>query len=205
MTSWSQGGLGVAAVVTDLLRRDVGAGPHREPELLLEQVGKGVVPRQPEIEKHRFAAVAEHHVARFEIQVDDVLGVQRVKRGGDPRADASDLVRGERRLPEPLAQRLALQELHHDVRLLRKVPGGDEAGDVRPGKRRKDHLLDLEADDRRGVVEVGYERDLHRHRFARGLRFPADAPDPGHAALVQSLLEEKAVDDRARGESRGHA
>ena len=114
-----------AGVVPDpqhLLRRDVGCRSHRDPELLGQKVREPVVAGEAEIDQHRLAAVAEHHVARLEIEVDDVLPVQRVQREGDLRADPRHLLRIQRRPLQTGPERVAVDLLHHDVRLGRSRP-----------------------------------------------------------------------------------
>jgi hypothetical protein len=60
------------------------------------------VARQAEVDQHRLAVVAQDHVARLEIEMDDVLAVQVVQRKGDPGADTCDLLGRQRRLVEQL-------------------------------------------------------------------------------------------------------
>jgi hypothetical protein len=112
----------VVADEADLLGRHVGRGPHRQLELLLEQVGKQVVPRQAEVDQHRpspslpSGSRRSMTVARLDVEVDDALPVQVVQRRRDPGAELRDLVDGQRRGVEALAQRAALDPLHDDVR-----------------------------------------------------------------------------------------
>ncbi len=179
-----------------LLRRDVGRRSHRQPELLGEKIGKPVVAREAEIDEHRLAALAEHHVARLEVEVDDVLAVQRVKREGDLRADPCHLLGVQRRPVQPGPERVATDVLHDDVRLRREVARGDEQRNVRTLEDGQDHLLHLEADDRRGIVPLAGARGIFITRG--GCPGAGDAPERGHAPPVEPLLEGVAVDHRAR-------
>ena len=119
--------------VQHLLRRDVRAGSHRQPELLRQKVRKPVVPRDAEIDQHRLTCFAEKNIARLQVKVDDVLAVEFVQSGGDFRADAGDFLNGQWRVVEPGAQRRARDMLHDDIRLYRKFAGSDEFRDVLSG------------------------------------------------------------------------
>jgi hypothetical protein len=152
----------VGAVVQHLLRGDVRSGAHGQAELLGQQVGQPIVARQAKIDQHGVAVGPEHDVARLDVVMDDVLLVQIVQGLGDARADARDLVHGQRQLLEAGAQRLPLQQFHDDVGLRLESAAGDPARHVRAVQHRQDHLLDLEADDGRRIV--AQQRDLHHRR-----------------------------------------
>ena len=81
-------------------------------------------------------AVAQHDVARLDVEVDDVLAVEVVQRRGDLGPDLRDADGRQRRLVHEGQQGAALDQLHHDVGLLGEVRGGDEARHVRPGEAR---------------------------------------------------------------------
>jgi hypothetical protein len=121
----------IAANAPDLLGRDVGPRPHRQPELLGEQVGHRLVARKTVVDQNRFPRFAEHHVAGFDVEVGHALAVEVVERGGDLCADGGDLVEGERSLVQTGSERLASDQLHDEVRLRRPVARGDEARNVR--------------------------------------------------------------------------
>ena len=127
----------------------------------------------------------------------DVLPVQVVQRRCDAGADLGDFVQGQRRLVGARGQAGGLDALHHDVGLVREVAARDVARHVWSAQGRQDHLLDLEADDRRRVLAGPQARDLHQQR-------PAIERRARHAAtgrpcrLVRAGLELKAVDHVAR-------
>ena len=70
---------GSLRILQHLLGRNVRRRSHREPELLGQQIREPVVAGQAEVDQHRVAGVAKHHVARLEVEVDDVLAVERVE------------------------------------------------------------------------------------------------------------------------------
>ena len=200
----------VVAHELHLLGRDVRPGAHRQLELLLEQVGQAVMARQAEVDEHRVAALpvgaaSKEDVAGLHVEVHDVLAVQLVQRDGDPPADVDHLVDRQRRRIEPLAQRGPGDALHHEIRLAAAVAARDELRHVRPRQRGQDHLLDLEADDARRVVAAQHARHLHDEGQAVVLVAvdAGHAPQGGHAALVQPLLEAKAMDHAALDEAGG--
>jgi hypothetical protein len=194
-----------ARIVADelhLLGRHVGPGSHRQRELFLEQVGQVLVARQAVVHQHGRTVGAEHDVAGLDVQVHHMLSMQVVQRGGHADADLHHLVERQRRLGQARAQRVAGDVLHHDERLAREVAARHVARHVLAGERRHDHLLDFVADDRGRILAALDARHLHdqrrlvgdRRRAAFGVD-TADAPHAGHAALVQALLEQEAVDD----------
>ena len=185
----------IAAHAQHLLGRDVGAGAHGQVELLGQQVGQLRVVGEAEVDQHGGAVGAEQHVARLHVEVDDVLRVQRLQRQRHARADVRDFFRRQRRLRQARAQRLARHALHHQVRLRAEVTGGDEARHMRAGEARQDHLLHLETDDGGRIVVGAQARDLHDQR--QGMLGVAHAPQRGHAAAVQRLLQAETVNDRA--------
>jgi hypothetical protein len=70
---------GVAAHELHLLGRHVGAGAHRQRELLVQQVGQVVVAREAEVHQHGGAVRAEEDVAGLDVQVHHMLAVQFVQ------------------------------------------------------------------------------------------------------------------------------
>ena len=77
----------IVADAEQLFGRDVGRGAERHAEFFLHQIGQLIMMRQAVIEQHGFARRAEHDVARLDIEMDDVLAMQIVQRGGDFHAD----------------------------------------------------------------------------------------------------------------------
>ena len=188
----------LAAQELHLLGRHVGHGAHRQVELLVEQIGQVVMAAQAVVDQHRLAARTEQDVARLDVEMDDVLAVQVVQRRGHPRADRGDLVDRQRRRIQLRAQRVAGDVLHDDVGPGREVALGDEARHMHAAQHRQDHHLDLEADDGGRILAALDARHLHQHRQPMiRMRHP---PQAGHAALVQPLLEQEAVDQVAHAE-----
>mmetsp|Transcript_10601 Transcript_10601/g.43296 ORF Transcript_10601/g.43296 Transcript_10601/m.43296 type:complete len:454 (-) Transcript_10601:1354-2715(-) len=184
----------VIAHELDLLRAHIGPGAHRQRELLLQQIGQLLMAAQAEIDQHRGAIRAEHDVAGLDVEVNDMLAVQRRQRRGDAGANVGDLLDGQGRVVQPRAQRVARNALHHDEGLARPVAAGHEAGHMRPAELGHQHLLDLEADDGGGVFAALDARHLHQQLGAAVAAVrTADAPEVGHAALVQLLFEPEAV------------
>ena len=192
----------VAPDANDLLGCQIHPVADRRAEFLLEQIRIVAVTGQPEVDQHGLAAGAKHDVTRLDVEVNDVLDVDVVERGGDSRPDRRQLAGVERRVVQSRAERRPGDELHHDVGLDRPIPGGEESRDVETGKGRQDHLLDLEADERRRIRAVAEGGDLHDER-RRDVR-PGHAPDLRHVALVDLLLETEAVDDAAGSTRLGH-
>ena len=87
---------------------------------------EGVRPGDAEVDQHGPAVGGEQDVAGLEVAVHDPGLVGHLQRLGDLGDDRHDLVGGQPwALPQPAAQRLALDELHGDVRRGRTVtPAG---------------------------------------------------------------------------------
>lgn len=185
----------VAAVAANLLWRDVCASPDRASELFSDEVRKLIAVCKAEIDQDRLVGAAtEDHVARFQIEVDDVLPMDVVERGRNLHTDGGDLVGRQRRLVETALERRPGDELHHDKGIA-EIAGRDEAWHVRAGEPRQDHALDFEADDGDRILAWADQRDLHHHRdCVVGM---ADTPEARHAARIDRFLEAEAADDRA--------
>src|SRR5580704_12675122 len=66
----------VVANAEQLLRRDIDAGADRACELLAGKIGQIEMAGEAEIEQHHFAvAVADHDIARLEIEMNDALAM----------------------------------------------------------------------------------------------------------------------------------
>ncbi len=186
------------------------SGPHevgRPHELAglgaLAERGLHRVLGDPEVEDldDLFVVAAGHEdVRRLEIAVDEPGLVRPPQAARDLREDR----RGDReREPalalEALAHVLALEELHHDVRVVVLHPVVVDLDDVRALQARRCLGLALEAlppHRQRGVGGI-HELDRHQRVELRVLRGPQGA----HPADRQTLLEAiPACDDGARGD-----
>ena len=129
-----------------------------------------------EIEDLR-AASGDHHVAGFQVAMNDAVRVGGGKRAGDLDRKPQRVVDGARTLPEHLRQGLSLDELHH------QEVGADvvERADVRVIERRDRSRFALEA-----LVEP-LPSDLDRDGAAEP-RVPG-AKHLAHAAAPQRRLE----------------
>ena len=151
---------------------------------------------------HVVAAVLvgeDHDVLGLEIAVDDAERVGAIERA---RSSAEELHRLGARQPELAAQaaieRLAFDELHHEVRLalfghaevedLHRVPRLEARGDLRLGE---EALARRRVRSDRAVEQL--DRDV---RFQRQV---LRAPHLAHAALPEEFLELVAPTQEARG------
>jgi hypothetical protein len=122
------------------------------------------------------------------------------ERGGDFQADVDDFRIGQRQLGETLQQRFSRDSFHDDIGLYAEIAHGDKFWNVAAGQARQDHLLHLETDERRRVCAFRDEGDFHQHGHGRARA--RNAPKRGHSALMNALLDPKAVDRRTRFERR---
>jgi hypothetical protein len=127
------------------------------------------------------ALARDHHVARLQVAVDQPLGVDRPQPLGDFLAVPDDVVERARTLPDDLAQRAALEVLHHEEQVpvvLHDVEHRRDVGVVDPardldlaqepparglvrGEPRRERL------DRDRAVEVAVLRPIHLPHAAR--------------------------------------
>src|SRR5262249_41849369 len=117
---------------------------------------------EAEVEDLHASLRVDDQVAGLQVAMDDPLRVRRLERIGDLDADVEQLVELEAALLGVLRERLALEELHDDVRtalvLLDRVDRAD-AGMV---QRRRRARLALEAVERRGIGEALLGEELER-------------------------------------------
>ncbi len=124
-----------------------------------------------------------------------MLPVNIGKRGRDLPADLRHLLVRQRQVRKTLQKRFARQPLHDDVGVDCEISRRNELRDVKAFDPRHDHLLHLEADDRRRVLSFAENRHLHEKRHIdAGL---LDAPKPRHSAPVDQPLHHKAVENVA--------
>jgi hypothetical protein len=128
-------------------------------------------------------------VGRLEVAVDDAALVRLLEAGRDLQRDPKRLVEREPAALDPLLQRLALDQFHHQEvnrrsRLgMRRLLDGMDAGDVGMVQRRQHLRLAGEAGHPRGIVGEGLRQQLQRD-VAAELRVPG-AVDRAHAALAE--------------------
>src|SRR5262249_8882683 len=120
-----------------------------------------------EVENLDDAVTSQHHVLRLDVAVHDPGLVRGGERGGDLRRDVEGGGRREPVAIQPLAQRLAVNELRDDVAAstrLADLPNPENREDVRMVERGGGARLLLEAAHASGVPgELGgqqLERDL---------------------------------------------
>ncbi len=181
---------------------DVGAGVHRVAAQLLgrhiahgaeEGAGGGVAGErggfvlvgglgfedlgETEVEDLDPVVGGEEDVVGLEIAVDDVSAVGGGEAVGDPQAPGDGGDRRRRAVPEDPAERLALEELGHDIGLIvvdADVMDGEEVGVVEGGGGAG---LTLEA-----LPPIGAVRDLRRQHLDRHLTVELGVPRPPHLA-----------------------
>ena len=150
---------------------------------------------------HRAGAV-DHDVRRLHVAMDDVVLVAEVQRGADVGHHLDDPLLAHRPLRlDDLAQRVAVDVLHHDVGQrpevalhLAGVVDRDDRGVVERGG-----VLGLAAEPQlelRVPGEVGAQH-LHGHVPAEALVHPA--VHLGHAAVAERVAQLVAVGEQTRG------
>ncbi len=109
--------------------------PRRSSVRGLESAG-GCEFRQAEIKDFDQSAFCDEDVRRLDIAVNDSLGVRRFQRIRNLKANANDLVRGQRFAMHHHAQRLPFQQLHADIMPALVLPNFINRADVRMIQRR---------------------------------------------------------------------
>jgi hypothetical protein len=96
--------------------------------------------REPEVEDLCLPARRHEDVRGFQVPVDDALRVSGLERVGDLHPERHDRVDVERPASQPIPERLAVEQLHHDkmarLRLLDPVDGADVGMIQRRGRPR---------------------------------------------------------------------
>ena len=175
----------------ELLRAEVGRGPHERPGLG-QALALALLPREAEVQQHRLPLLGHHDVVGLDVPVDEPLLVGHVQRTGrllDEQQNAVQVLplpaggrlrlgrpllqrrqrhdaRGSPALPaqpDPLRERLPLQEAHRHVGGPVRFPRLVHRADVRVVELARQRRLALEAKDQ---VPAGGEvggKDLQRH------------------------------------------
>ena len=184
-------GAGVHRLAAHLLGGHVAHGAHHPARLGREGHrrdvaplgGDGVHARQPEVEHLHLARAEQEHVLGLEVAVDDALLVRGGEAARDLERDLDRLAGRQRPVLQPLAERLALQQLHRRVDgalLAAEVVDGEDVRVREGGDRLR---LALEAPERVGILGEVPRQDLDRH-LALELRV-ARAEDDAHPALAE--------------------
>ena len=170
-----------------LLRRGVVRGAHRDlrdRHLLGPGVGQ---PRQSEVGHLHLAGRVDHHVAGFDVPMDDPILVRVGKRGTHLPDDGKRLVRIEAHAVDDLVEVLPLHVVHDDEEVagggLAEIVDGDDIRVVQP---RHDPRLALEI-----VRKAAVPADLERQQFDRDEAVERNLPrqiDCAHAAAADELL-----------------
>ncbi len=114
----------------------------------------GARARDAEIGDER-VTVGEHHVLGLDIAMNDALRMRIAQRVGDFERDPNRVLHGQLLLPvQPVAHGLAVDERHDIVQQIFRVPGVEEAEDIRMLQARGELDLPFEAlgADRGGEV-----------------------------------------------------
>jgi hypothetical protein len=154
----------------------------------------------PEVEHLGRTVRAHDDVLGLHVAVHDVLGVRGVERAGDLVEPAQLVVEGAAAVADLLAQRLALHQLHHDVRpelcVLGDVVERDGVRVRQPSVRAR-----FAQHPRLGLVGgVAIEEDLHRDvPVEPGVAGAVDAP---HAPLAQQARDLEPIEPVTRREGR---
>ncbi len=120
------------------------------------------------------AALGQHDVAGLQVPVHDPLPMRLIQRVGDLHAVAQRLLEGQRPLGEAVGQRLALDQLHHEVIHAVLVADVVQRADMRVGQ----------GGDRLGLA-LEAELQLRVLRQVRGQHFDRDRPvEPRVPGLV---------------------
>ncbi len=173
-------------LAADRLHLAVHVGRLAGQRLGLEHLG------QAEVEQLDVALVGDHHVGGLEVAVHDAALVGVGQRAGDGQRVVEPLLGGQGAAAHGIAQRAALQQLHHQVGRALVLADLVDDRDVGVRQRRRGLRLALEAQP---PVAVGHQ--LGRQDLDRDLPLEPGvdgAPDHAHAARAD-LLDQAVVGD----------
>ena len=103
---------------------------------------------QTEVENLRAVLVADEDVRRLDVAMDDALGVRGVQRVGELDGDLEQVRDLHRSAIDAVAEALALERLHHDVRSAFVVADVEDRADAGMAQRAGGSRLDAEALER---------------------------------------------------------
>ncbi|GAA0923600.1 hypothetical protein GCM10009558_035640 [Virgisporangium aurantiacum] len=167
------------------LRCHVGRGAEQHRVAVGELTDRG---GDAEVDDLGLPVRRDHDVGRLHIAVHDAVLVRGTERRGHLRADAQHVGHRQRTVFEALGQRLAGEQLHHDVRnalavvMLTEV---EDPGDVRVSQLRDRLGLGPDAPAGVPVGDETWGEDLHRHLTVEHL--VVGTPDDGHTAFSEAL------------------
>jgi hypothetical protein len=122
----------------------------------------GVSPCETEVENFELALGGDLDVRGFEVAVDNALLVGRGEAVGELHRQGDGLVKGEGARLEPLAEILALDQLHHQEAVLTVLLEAVDTGDVGVLQRCQGSRFALESGDSFGVGTDVFREDLDR-------------------------------------------
>jgi hypothetical protein len=164
-------------------------GRDRRRRLFLQQ---GRRTGESEVE-HLHASFGDEHVRRLEIAMDDAPPVQHGQRIDDGNGDPQRFGGGHGDAGEARGQRLAVDQLHGDERLIVPLAELEDLTDQRVRDARRDPRLALEAQARRGIGVV-VPQHLQRDVASQTLVF-REVHDP-HAASSEHPADAVVIDLR---------
>ena len=145
--------------------------------------------REPEVEDLDAAVFGDEEVLGFQVAMDDPLLVRRREPARDLGRVVEHLAYRDPASGQPLAQRLAFEELRDDVRravVFAEVVDREDAGMVQ--RRRRARLL-LEPAQPVGVLRERRRQHLDRHLAVQPrVPRPIDLPHPARAERRQDLV-----------------
>ncbi len=196
-----QVGADVGPVAPDLFRRHVAGRPEERSSLrqaVAARRARQRRPRQAEVEDLD-AVGRQEDVRRLEVAVDDLAIVERLEGREHPDRDRNRLVDLHRPAPEPLAQGLAVEQLHGDEDRAGVVADVEDLADRRMAHAGRHAGLTFEALPG-GRISGGRDR-LDGHRAAEAL--VAGGIHDAHAALSDLADHVVVADARGRFGGRG--
>ncbi len=187
----------VEIVALRLLRRDVGDAAHHHPRLRHAERVLGDRARDPEVAELDDVVFGDQDVRRLDVAVHQPLAMRVGEAAGDlDRVVDGGQLRQHVLVAHQLAERRAVDELHHDVVRVVLAPEVVDVDDVRMGELRRRLRFVREALDEVVVLGVLIAQHLDRDPAAqqrvgtavheRHPARPEDAVDP--IAVVEDLL-----------------
>ena len=149
---------------------------------------------QPEVQHFHRAVLADFDVRGLQVPMDDPLLVRGFEGVRDLRSDRERLVDGDRPADDPISERRALDQLHHQRVYAVGVFEPVDLRDVRMIERREHLRFSPEAGEAIGIVGDGGQQDLDRdlaiERRVAGL---VDLAHPARADSRRDLIRADAL------------